>query len=324
MKRNSPEVLPPIPRGRSFIDRYLPQILVTPSTLIIFGVLVFPIVYALFMSVNDMNIAKRTYEFIGLENYKTMFTDKYFKNAITQTLLFTVLTVAAEIGIGVAVALVLNQEFKGRGFVRGLMILPWALPSVVNAVMWKWIFNGNYGVLNALLTNIGILDSYYVFLGKPVSAFVCVLIANIWKETPYVVLLTIAALANIPADLYEAAQIDGANSWKSFWRITLPMIRPVILILTITKTIWALQTFDLVFIMTAGGPVNVTQFIAFFIHKTSFKFQKFGYGSAMSFTLSLVCFFLTYLYIKVFMGKDDGSGKVKLSRREERLRRQMR
>lgn len=294
-------------------NKYFPQLLISPSFIIIFGVFIVPIVYSLVTSVCHYNMAERAFEFVGLKNYAAMFADKYFLNSMKLTLVFTVLSVFFEIALGIGIAVVLNQKFFGRGFVRGLMILPWALPSVVNAVMWKWILNGNYGVLNALLMKIGILSEPYVWLGQQKSAFVCMLIVNIWKETPYVVLLTIAALANIPDDVYEAAKIDGANSWKSFWTITLPMIKPVVLILTITKTIWALQTFDLVHILTAGGPAAGTELLSFYIHKNTFKFLDFGYGSAMSYTLAIICFVLTLIYIKSFMGSDaeDGSGKKK-------------
>lgn len=298
-------------------DEGLPKLLAAPSMVIIFGVLIVPIVYSLILSVNNLDLRTHKLNFVGLTHYASMLTDSTFYQSVGLTLLFTVVTVSAEIILGIAVALVLNQEFKGRGFVRGLMILPWALPTVVNAIMWKWIFNANYGVFNALLTQLGIIDSYRVWLGQPKSAFICVLVANIWKETPYVVLLTIAALANISKDLYEAASIDGSTPWKSFWKITLPLIKPVVLILLITKTIWALQTFDLVYIMTAGGPMGVTEFITFFIQKTTFKFLKFGYGSAMSYTLSMICFLLTFLYIKIFMGRDED----RVSRKERRRRR---
>ena len=293
--------------------------MITPSSLIIFGVLFIPIAYALFMSFNNLRLSDRSYEFVGLKNYAQMFSDQNFMKSAGTTLLFTLLTVTAEIVLGVGVALVLSKQFKGRGFVRGLMILPWALPTVVNAIMWKWIFNANYGVFNAIMLKIGAIDRYQVWLGQPVSAFICVLAANIWKETPYVVLLTIAALATIPEDIYEAGKIDGANGWCAFWKITLPLIKPVVLILAITKTIWALQTFDLVYIMTVGGPMGATEFLTFLIHKNAFKFQKFGYSTAMSFTLSLLCFFLTYLYIKLFMGREDGQGRARKLKREEKM-----
>lgn len=318
MKKQQTKDRPP---RHSLASPALPRLLALPSMLIIFGVLVVPILYSLFLSFHDLVLSTGEYEFVGLKHYITMFSDASFRTSIGLTLLFTVLTVSAEIVLGIALALVLNQEFKGRGLVRGLMILPWALPSVVNAIMWQWIFNANYGVLNALLTQLGIIDSYQVWLGKPTSAFICVLFANIWKETPYVVLLTIAALANISKDMYESAAIDGSNPWHSFWKITLPLIKPVVLILLITKTIWALQTFDLVYIMTKGGPMAITEFVTYYIQKTSFKFLKYGYGSAMSYILSMVCFALTYAYIQIFMGR-DGEDK-KRSRRERRERRQV-
>ena len=284
----------------------LPIILITPSMLIIFGVLIFPIVYSLVLSFNNLVIKDNTMEWVGLKNYADMFADANWRFSVKQTLIFTVISVFCEIVIGVGVALVLNKEFKGRGFVRGIMILPWALPGVVNAIMWKWIFNANYGAFNALMMQLGFIDKYQAWLATPKSAFICVLVANIWKETPYVVLLTIAALANIDKGLYEAASIDGANGWKSFWTITLPLIKPVLLILLITKTIWALQTYDLVYLMTAGGPMGYTEFLTYMIQKNSFKYLKWGYGSAMAFTLSVICFIMTLIYIKVFMG-DDGT-----------------
>lgn len=307
------------PPRHSLANPALPRLLTLPSMLIIFGVLVVPILYALFLSFHDLELSTGDYAFVGLKHYLSMFTDASFRTSIGLTLLFTVLTVSAEIVLGIALALVLNQEFKGRGLVRGLMILPWALPSVVNAIMWQWIFNANYGVLNALLAQLGVIKDYQVWLGKPASAFLCVLFANIWKETPYVVLLTIAALANISRDMYESAAIDGSSPWHSFWKITLPLIKPVVLILLITKTIWALQTFDLVYIMTKGGPMAITEFVTYYIQKTSFKFLKYGYGSAMSYVLSMVCFALTYAYIRIFMGRDGEDAKR--SRRERRERR---
>ena len=299
---------PKLHKGNPANGGKLPIALITPSMLIIFGVLVFPIVYSFILSFNNLVIKDNTMEWVGLKNYIDMFKDATWRSSVKQTLIFTIVSVFCEIVFGVAIALVLNKEFKCRGFVRGIMILPWALPGVVNAIMWKWIFNANYGAFNALMSQLGIISKYQAWLATPRSAFICVLVANIWKETPYVVLLTIAALANIDKGLYEAASIDGANGWKSFWTITLPLIKPVLLILLITKTIWALQTYDLVYLMTAGGPMGATEFITYLIQKTSFKYLKWGSGSAMAFTLSLICFFMTLIYIKIFMG-NDGSGK---------------
>ena len=292
-------------------NKYLPQLLVTPSMVMILGVMIIPIIYSLILSLSSLNLSNQAMTFTGLENYKAMIQNTDFWRSLGLTILFTVITVGAEVVLGVAIALVLNKEFKGRGFVRGLMILPWALPGVVSAIMWKWIFNANYGPMNALLHQLGIIAKYQQWLAKPVPAFICVVIADIWKETPYVVLLTIAALANISKDLYEAAECDGASPWKTFWKITLPLIVPVLVVLVITKTIWALQTYDLIYIMTAGGPISATEFITLYIQRTAFKYQRFGPASAMSYSLSIICFALTYRYIKLFMNEEMASGSPK-------------
>jgi len=309
-------------KKKSFFDRHLAQFLIAPGTLVIFGVMLTPIFYAFYMSLNKITFkgANTLYDFIGTNNYVDILTkDPWFNRSITTTLEFTLLTVAAEIVLGIGIALVLNKEFFGRGFVRGLMILPWAMPTVVNAVMWKWILNADYGAANGILLKLGLIQNKVYWLATPRGAFLSILVANIWKETPYVVLLTIAALSTIPEDLYEAGSIDGASGWKAFWKITLPLIKQVVLILTITKTIWAFQTFDLVAIMTSGGPENSTNLLSYYIHRVAFKMNRFGSAAAMSYSLSMLCFLLTFIYIKVFMGSDDaGPRPDKLARKQRR------
>jgi len=308
---------------RSFGDKYLAQILITPGTLVIFSVMLVPIAFAFYMSLNKISFrgADTIYSFVGLTNYTNLISlDPWFVQSLIVTLLFTLLTVAAEIFLGVGRTLVLKKEFVGRGFVRGVMILPWAMPTVVNGVMWKWILNSDYGAANALLLNLGLINENINWLATPTGAFLSVLVANVWKETPYVVLLTIAGLSTISKDMYEAASIDGAGGWKAFWKITLPLIKPVVLILTITKTIWAFQTFDLIAIMTSGGPENSTNLLSYYIHRVAFKMNNFGSAGAMSYTLSIICFLLTFIYIKLFMGDEGKSvSKRKLLRQQRRL-----
>ena len=203
-------------------------------------------------------------------------------------------------------AVLLNKEFKGRAFVRGIMIIPWALPTVVNAIMWKWIFNSNYGALNALLTQLHLINEYKAWLASPNSAFYCVLFANVWKETPYVVLLVLAGLQNIPHELYESASVDGCKPVRAFFSITIPMIKNILVILMITKTIWTIQTYDLISIMTGGGPASSTQLIAYYVQKATFKFFDFGKGSAMSYLVMIVTFLLSLLYVKITTRNEDG------------------
>jgi len=290
---------------RSLIGRddKLALSLIIPSALIIFGVMLFPMIYSFFISLSKINLENNTMEFIGLSNYIHLFQDVNFISSIFTTLCFTVVTVFFEIVLGICMALVLNKNFKGSGFLKGIMILPWALPSVVNAVMWKWIFNANYGALNALLFQLNIISHYHVWLGQPFSALICVIYANVWKETPYVVLLTLAALSNISGELYEAARVDGSSAWHSFWKITLPLLKPILTVLLISKTIWALQTFDLPYILTGGGPSNSTELVSLYIQKTALSFTEFGYGTSMSYVLMLVTFILCMMYIKLISKK---------------------
>jgi len=285
-------------------EKKLAYLLIAPTFIVLLGVLVYPILYSLLMSFSRIDFARRSMDFIGLDNYIAMFKNSYFIHSIGITGYFAAVTVAVEISLGIAIALVLNQKFKFRGFVRGIMILPWALPSVVNAIMWKWIYNPNYGALNGLLTQLNIIGEYKDWLGEPITALHAIIFANVWKETPYVVLLVLAALSNISGDLYESAKIDGANAWQAFWKVTLPLIKPVVVILVITKAIWAIQTFELVYILTGGGPGGGTEFLSFFIYKTTFKFLQFGAGASMAYMITLATFLLTLVYIK-YLAKND-------------------
>lgn len=286
-------------------NKKLVYYLILPSLLIVFGVMLYPLLYALNVSFHKINFATNGSTWVGVSNYTQMFKDKLFLNSIRITTIFTIATVFVEIALGIVIALVLNQKFMFRGFVRGIMILPWALPGVVNGIMWKWIYNPNYGALNALLTQLHIIDSYQVWMGKAFTALIAIIVADIWKETPYVVLLTIAALSNISSEIYESARVDGAGPWRAFWKITLPLLKPVLLVLAITKTIWAIQSFDLVYIMTGGGPGSGTETITYYIYKTTFKFLQFGYGSAMAYFVSIVTFALAFVYIKFLAREKD-------------------
>ena len=281
---------------------------VLPALLVIVGILIIPLIYSFYVSFHEIRFAPREYTFLGIQNYLKLITDKQFLNSLKITMFFAFITVFCEVILGVLIALILNKDFKGRSFVRGIMILPWALPTVVNAVMWKWIFNADYGILNYLLNKFGYIHEYRVWLGKPVSAFLCITVADIWKETPYVVLLILAALSTISPNLYEAARIDGASAVQIFRKITLPLIKGTILVVIITKTIWAFKAFDLIYIMTSGGPAGSTELLSFYIYKNCFKFQKFGYASAMSYMLSALCFILTIIYIKILSEKENSNG----------------
>jgi len=277
----------------------LALVLLAPAGIIIFGVLVFPMVSSLVLSVTNLDLTiPKSGNFIGLGNYWNALISLLFWKALGRTLYFAIVTVVVETILGLAIASLLNQQFLGRGFVRGLIILPWALPYVVNGIMWKWIFDANYGAMNALLVQTGLLDAYRIWLGEPMTAMHLVILANIWKETPVAVILILAALQSISKELYEAAVVDGATHWQSFLRITLPMLRPVLAATVVIKTVWALKEFDLIFIITKGGPADATNLLTYYIYQNTFKFLKFGYGSALAYLLTLAACLLAIVYMK--------------------------
>jgi multiple sugar transport system permease protein len=274
-------------------------ILLAPAGLIVFGVLIFPMVSSLWLSLTDLELTKPgSGAFIWLKNYRNALQNPQFWAAFGRTAYFAVITVIVETLLGLAIATLLNQEFKGRGFVRGLIILPWALPYVVNGIMWKWIFDANYGALNALLVQTGLMNTYRIWLGEPLTAMHLVIVANIWKETPVAVILILAALQSIPKELYEAAVVDGTNRWQSFRNVTLPMLRPVLAATIVIKTVWALKEFDLIYIITKGGPADATKLFTYYIYENTFKFLKFGYGSSLAYLLTIAAGLFAIFYMK--------------------------
>jgi multiple sugar transport system permease protein len=281
-------------------------LLLGPAMAVILGVLVFPMLSSFALSFTSLKLTDpKSGGFVALANYGRALGDPLFWASIRRTLVFAVSTVLVETSMGVLIAMLLNQKFAGRGFVRGLVILPWALPYVVNGIMWKWIFDANYGAFNAALSQLGIIREYRIWLGDPDTAMVLVIFANIWKETPVAIILALAALQSIPAELYEAAAIDGAQRLRTFFSITLPILKPIVMSLVVIKTIWALKEFDLIYIVTKGGPANGTNLFSYYIYQHSFQFLEFGYGSALAYLLTLLAVGMSVAYMKSLKGGLD-------------------
>lgn len=284
----------------------LAVILLAPALAVILGVLVFPMLSSFALSFTGLKLTDPgSGGFVFLGNYSAAMKDPIFWASLRRTLAFAVSTVSVETCLGVAVAMLLNQKFVGRGFVRGLVILPWALPYVVNGIMWKWVFDANYGALNAALSQLGLIKEYRIWLGDPTTAMILVIFANIWKETPVAIILALAALQSIPAELYEAAAIDGARGPRRLASITLPLLKPIIMSLIVIKTIWALKEFDLIYIITKGGPANGTNMFSYYIYQHTFQFLNFGYGSALAYILTLLAIAMSAIYMKSLKGGLD-------------------
>lgn len=268
--------------------------------LIVMGLLTaWPMLRTIWLSFTDAALIGTGGEinYVGIESYLYALTDPDFLASILRTLYFTVVSVALEGIIGVLVALLLNQKFYGRSVLRVLVILPWALPTIVNAMMWRLNFNPDYGSINALLTQLGIIDGYRSWLGSPDSALNAVMLADVWKNYPLVTLMTLAAMQSIPEDLFEAARLDGASAFRRFRAITFPAIVGPLSVALILRTIDAFKIFDIIYVMTRGGPVDSTKTLSFFVYQESFSYLRAGSGAAYAILMTLMCSILIALYM---------------------------
>lgn len=274
--------------------------LVIPSIVIVFGFLIFPFFYSLVLSFFNKDLARPYNDgFIGLGNYIHLFKDPYFLNSLLVTSVFSFVSVFFELIIGVGIALILNMKFRGRGFVRGLIILPWALPNIVNASMWAWIYNSNYGALNALLAQLGLIKEYQVWLGHANSAMILVILANVWKETPFTIIMVLAVLQAIPKQMYEAVIIDGANIVQKWYYITLAYLKQILMVCGLLELIWSLlHTFEIIYVITRGGPANATDILPIRIYWQTFKSLRFGYGASMSYLVGILILIPAFFYIR--------------------------
>lgn len=259
-------------------------LVVLPALLLLALIFLYPIGRAFWLSLFTKNLGTELQPvFSGLANYLRMIGDGRFWQDLGTTTVFTAISVTVELILGLGIALVLNQSFRGRGVLRTIAILPWALPTAVMGLAWTWIFNDRYGAVNDLLRRLGWSDGGTVWLGDPQLAMTALIVADTWKTTPFIAIILLAGLQTIPEDLYEAHAIDGASPWQSFYKITLPLLLPQILIALLFRFSQAFGIFDLVQVMTGGGPAGTTETISIYIYKTAMRYLDFGYGSALVF-----------------------------------------
>jgi ABC-type sugar transport system permease subunit len=280
--------------------------LILPSILIILGISLQPIISTLFISLFDYTRginAVRT--FVGLNNYSTLLSDPAFWAAIGRTLYFTLVSVGLELLLGLAIAQLIHTHPPGWQFLRTSLIIPWAVPTIVNGTMWRWIYNADYGALNGALLQLGLIDKYIPWLTKPDIAMNLVIIADIWHSVPFIALILQAALATLPADLEEAAAVDGANAFQRFLLIRLPLLRPAILVALVIRTVEAFRVFDIIYVITNGGPAYGTVTISFLTYLEMFSFGHMGRGSALSFLISLFTLIMAFIYIRMLYRPEE-------------------
>jgi multiple sugar transport system permease protein len=230
---------------------------------------------------------------VGLENYLFLLSDDRFWNALKNTAYFTAVSVSLELILGLSIALLLQRSFRLKGFVRALVLIPWAIPTVVSAKMWEWIYNTDFGILNY------IVGSKINWLGNPFLALNAAVFMDVWKTTPFVAILLMAGLQVIPQELYQAAKVDGAGRWDTFKTITLPLLKPVILVVLLFRTLDAFRIFDAIYVLTGGGPANTTETLSIYAYKVLFQTLQFGYGSTLSVVVFLCIGCMSVFYIKL-------------------------
>ncbi len=282
----------------SYDDRSA-AILVFPVLAVLLVVAAYPILYSFWVSLHDIVLTRPLRRpFVWFENYERMLGDARFHTAVLRTTVYTVVTVTVTTVLAVGVALFLNESFRGNKLLNALLLLPWATPSIVNGLMWKWIYDPTYGLMNALLVKLGLLDSYRAWLGDPDLTLFLISNAAIWKQMPLAALLLLVTMKAIPDDLYRAAKVDGATVFQRFVHVTLPALKPGLMLVLVYETMISIRHFDLFLIMTQGGPGDASYTLSWLIYVETFRSLRFGTGAALSYLLAMLTFLLSWLVIR--------------------------
>ena len=277
----------------------LAWILVAPSILVVALVALYPLAQSFRLSFTNARFGSpRPEVYVGFDNYLRLLRDDVFLAALQHTIVFTVASVAIETVLGIVVALIINSNFQGRGVVRTSMLIPWAIPTVVSSQLWRFMYNQDNGVINDLLVNrFGILDQPVAWIANPQTSLPAIIAVDVWKTTPFMALLLLAGLQIIPNDVYEAATVDGANKWQQFWQITLPLLRPALLVALIFRTLDAFRVFDVVFVMKGAALDTIT--LAIYARQTMIDEQFLGRGAAASVLIFLCIALLVVIYTRL-------------------------
>ncbi|RCK69376.1 sugar ABC transporter permease [Desertihabitans brevis] len=261
---------------------------------------VFALVFAFYLTFHEWSIIEPERPFVGLQNYSDMLADESYLRSIVNTFYFTGVSVPVTMAIGLLVALLLNLPLRGRGIIRTLYFLPVVTPFVVIAIVWKWLYNGDFGLFNYYLMQTGIIESPLLFLADPDLAMPSVIAMSIWSGVGFSMVIYLAALQAVPFQLYEAARVDGATRLQQLWHVTIPQLRPTTVFLLVIGIINSFQVFTQIFIMTSGGPVERTTTVVYFIYNAAFKFYEFGYASTLAFGLFALLFVFTLVQLHLY------------------------
>ena len=291
-------------RGRTRSgERALPYLLIAPTVAVLLALSIYPLVYSVRVSLQT-DAAGGGAGFT-LQHFARLWSDDFFRSALAHTLVYAAIALTVEFLLGLALAVLLNREMRGRSFFRAALLVPMMLPPVVVGVVWRLMLNPNFGAVNGTLQGVGVNTEQLTWTAHPTLAFASVVMVDIWQWTPFMFLILLAGLQAIPEEPYEAALIDGSSAWQTFRYVTLPLLKPAILIALLLRTMDLLRVFDQIFILTEGGPGSATETVSLYIHRTAFRFGDFGYAAAMSFVLLLLTNFVSLLYIRLLQRQEE-------------------
>jgi multiple sugar transport system permease protein len=280
-------------------DQAFGALLLAPTVLLFAMLVIYPMLQSLWLSLNKTSTLTLSTRWIGLANYLDILSTAAFWNSFAVTLIWTVSAVTLQLVIGVAVALLLHGRVICRSLARGFVLFPYLLPTAVAVLVWRWLFNDLYGLLNYLLLDIGLIDKPIAWLSHMPNALISVILVGTWKFFPFVVIAVLARLQSIPESLYEAARIDGASRWALFTDITLPQIAGVLAIVVLLRAIWDFKEFDVIYLMTGGGPGSSTQTLPILVYREAFQLLDFGRGAAVAVVMSLFMVLFFFVYARV-------------------------
>lgn len=290
---------PERPVRRSLARQVLPYAMLSPAVVVTLAIVFLPMLQTAWMSLHDYVLFRpKDFDFIGLDNFRAVFGDEVFWISLRHTLIWIGITVPAQLLLGLVTALLLNQSFPWRPLARALIIIPWALPSVVIALMWAWIYDSNYGVMNDFLLRLGIIQRSVPWLADPDTALGAIILTLTWQGFPFFAVMILAGLQAIPRSYYEAASIDGASTWRQFRHITLPGISGVLVTAVLLRVIWVANSFDVIFVMTGGGPGYATYTLPLYAFIKARTNLDFGYGSALAVTFTILLMIIVVIYLR--------------------------
>jgi len=277
---------------KEYLTGYL---FISPTTIALLLLVIYPIIYGIVISLFNTNLINK-WDFVGFKYFIDVLFSSRFHQSLAATFHFTFFTVIGNFIVGIALAVILNKNLPGSLFFKTILIVPWLFPEVVVGLLWKWMFNSIYGIINHFLTIANVINEPVTWLGNPDSAPWAIVITAIWKGYPIVMIFVLAGLQTIPKELYEAANLDGASKVQTFFFITIPMIKPILLVTLVLETVWWLKHFTLIWLLTQGGPVNATNVVSISIFRSAFESFRFGQAAATAVLVFFICIFISKLY----------------------------